>query len=95
MKKTTKRATKPKIEPIGEYKLTVCVGGNTFTTQTDDLKSAILALKPEKIVNRVLVTIEKGGKKFERNLFVFKARMIFYNPLACQFFVKNAELMLK
>ena len=91
-----KKVVKEKEEkPKGQYHMTVLLGGNTFETDTDDLKASILALKPQKIVNKVIVRIKRGDSKIEKVLFVYPARRIFNIPLATEFFVKNMILALK
>lgn len=79
----------------GKYKLSVYISGECFETKTNDLKEAILALKPEKITNKVRIIVENGDTKIEKILFVFQARRIFKIPLATEFFVKNLILALK
>lgn len=89
MKTTKKLATKPK------YKLTITLGGEVYKIQTDDIKEAILSLKPQKITNTVIIKAERGKKSVEKKVFVFLARRIFNNPLAAQFFAKSLTLILQ
>lgn len=79
----------------GEYKLTILLNGETYNIQTDDIKEAILALKPPKITNTVVIRAKRGKKVVEKKLFVFLARRIFFNPLATQFFAKSLALLLR
>jgi trehalose/maltose hydrolase-like predicted phosphorylase len=96
VKVASKAKPKPKQEPkIGKYKLTVAIGGETFETQTNDLKKSILDLKPAKITNKVIVRVEEGKKFIEKILFVFPARRVFNNSVAAEYFVKNILLSLK
>lgn len=73
----------------GEYSLSVLLGGKTFDIQTDNLKDAILSLKPEKITNKVMVTASRGDKKITKLLFVLPARRVFSNQLSAEFFAKS------
>lgn len=95
VKKLVKPKTIKKPKLTDGYKLSVYLGGECFEIETDDLKGAILDLKPEKIVNKVRIIVEKGDSKIEKILMVFQARRIFKVPLATEFFVKNLILALK
>ena len=78
----------------GEYSLSVTLGGIIFNAKTDDIKTALLDLKPEKITNTVTVAVTKGAKTIEKKLTALKARQIFFNGLACQYFTKNLTALL-
>ena len=96
---TTKRKSKKssivEAEPQGKYKLTVYMQDRVYNCQTDDLKQAILSLRPPKITNKVRIIVEEGKKKAERIMYVFPARRLFNMPLSAEFFAKNIILRLK
>jgi hypothetical protein len=89
-RKTTKSS---KIKP--KYKVIVYSMGKEFTCDTDDVKQAILDLKPTKITNKIRIIVKQGNKQAEKILFVYPARRLFSIPLAAEFFAKNIVLALK
>lgn len=91
-----KRNSKPsKIEPKGQYHLTIFLGGVRYETDTNNIAKSILDLKPAKITNKVVIRIDKGKSFVEKVLYVFPARRVFNVPLATEFFAKNIVLLLK
>jgi hypothetical protein len=88
-RKTTKSSK------VKKYKVIVYSMGKEFTCDTDDVKQAILDLKPTKITNKIRIVVKQGNKQAERILFVYPARRLFSIPLATEFFAKNIILALK
>lgn len=50
------------------YKIRVSFNMRHFECETDDLKSAILSLKPSELLTEMYITITKGGNEFEQRL---------------------------
>ena len=91
-KRINKKSSEIKIK--GKYHLTIYAMDKKFECDTDDLKQAILDLKPEKITNKIRIICTKGEKRIEKILFVYPARRIFNIPLATEFFSRNLERVL-
>lgn len=85
-----KRAVKPK-EKLAEYKLTIKLNDKVFTIESDDIRSAILSVKPEFLRTRVIIGVEKSGveKKIERMFYLQQGKMLFMNKYAMDTFIKN------
>jgi hypothetical protein len=78
-----------------KYNVSVLINGKLFKTETSDIVESILELKPEKITNKIIITVSQGDKKFEKMVFVQMAKRIFNNKLAADIFAKNAIKSLK
>lgn len=95
----TKKVSKPRkikpvevVKPVGQYTLTIQSLNKEVVVNADnpeELKQAIQSNRPTKITNQMIMTLEKGGKKVEKRLFVIQARRLFTFPINTEFFVKN------
>lgn len=94
-KKTVKKSSEPKAEKPKIYNVTVSILGKEYSIETDDIKEAILGLKPGKIAGKIIFTVRKGDSIAERVLHPFQARKLFINELMAEFFTKNIMLRLK
>lgn len=87
VKKTSavKRTYTPK-----EYKLTMRFNGDTYTVNTDDLDSAILAFKPVFLKTKIFVKIRKRKVgTYERVIFPMQGRLLFMNKTTRQVFLNR------
>jgi len=77
-----------------EYSITARINDQIYTCKTDNLDTAIqeLGLNIKNVETRMLLTIEKGGKRFEKLLFVFTTRQIFRNKMARKVFINRLIL---
>lgn len=76
------------------YKLSIQMGGETFTTEADDIFDALMEFKPAKITSKIILTIERGEKKFTRYVMPHQARRIFINAMTMKLFIKGLMTML-
>lgn len=71
------------------------VNGLEVNTDTDNLLEAISSFQPQIIKGKVLVTVVRGKKKYERLLFVPQARRLFANEFALNIFARNIQRALQ
>lgn len=100
VKKTVKKAVKtfdPKRLPniIPTYTMTLKYGDKIYTESSDDITEAILGLKPDRINNRTVFTLEYNGKKAEVMKSVPRAKRILTNRLAATLLGKYMFMRLK
>jgi hypothetical protein len=88
-KKVTPKVT-PKEKPI---KLEMFFNGLEFSTKTDDLKKAILKLKPEILYTEVYIKISKGEYVFERRFNLKQGKNLFINEDFLNVFVNNLLIL--
>jgi hypothetical protein len=99
-KPAAKKAVKPKtickIDPaVPVYKISVLINGQTFENETTSIQEALLELKPAKVTNKVIITVSEGSRKYVDALNVFRAKKVFFNKVAAEFFEKRVKLGLK
>lgn len=84
VKKTpsTPRATK-------KYSITVYMNGEVYTTKTNDIKEALLSLKPDFVHTEIDMIITKGKEVFDRHLNLRQARNLFINEDFMDIFIIN------
>jgi len=80
---------KEKTEPKAEFKVLIKMNDQEFVAETNDIASFITSLKPTFLKTKVILTIEKEGKKCEKQVFGFKGRQLFRNPLFLRTFVSK------
>jgi len=61
----------------------------------EDPVKALLSMPDEKIMEGVIITLETDGKRAERALTSFKARMAFKNKLNAFYLIKQMHWILK
>lgn len=72
-KKTSKK--KP------SYKFTLELGDKIYTSEGDTILAALIALKrPDKIMNKAVLTLEHEGKKTQQLFFPSRLKRLFYAP---------------
>lgn len=76
----------------GDYKLIVSMNDETFEAQTDDIASAIMELKPGHLKTKVVITVKYGDMEKDFVLFNVRAKRIFINRMAAEFFAKSVKL---
>lgn len=84
------------LKPGGAYKIKIEMSGDIFKTTSDDLMSAFLDFRPDKITGKLIITVEaENGRKFSRHMLPMQARRVFGggNMLALEIFVKNTMMM--
>ena len=81
-------AKKPKVEKK-QYHLNMKFNDTVFDVETDDLKEAILSIKPFHLKTRILFEIEKDDKKCGGVLSGMKGRMIFKNRISLMVFINR------
>ena len=81
--KEVKKTIKPKYELIMQF------NGETFTTKTNDIKEAILSLKPEILYTEIYITVTKGELVMERFLNLKRGRNLFINEDFINVFIIN------
>jgi len=105
-KSPAKKVVKKKKEDIVEgdkeiivsknpYELSVSIGDFNVSLETDDPVSALLDIKPAKVMQKTIFSLRQGGKSAEHFLYPLRAKRIFMNRLAAQFFVKRLLLSMK
>ena len=99
---TTRKDAVVKVETVkasskkadGKITLSVSFNGETFNTKTDDVKEALLALKPEVIKSKVIIEASANGRTTKQMLFPARAKLIFRNDIAAEVMAKNIKLLL-
>lgn len=92
-KKVTKNAvSKPAKKETFDYKLTMQFNDNEHIVETNDLDSAIFALKPTMLKTRIIIKVEKDGKKYESALPAFIGKQLMRNNLYRRVFLNRLIL---
>lgn len=76
----------------GAYHLTVAMNEEVFETDTDDIATSIMELKPGHLKTKVIIKVKFKDLEGEFVLFNVRAKRIFINRMAAEFFAKNAKL---
>jgi hypothetical protein len=85
-----------KIEsPVKLFKIKIKIGDQVFEKTATDLLEAFDDFKPEKITNKLTISVEFNGKVFERYMLPLQARRVFGggDRLALEIFVRNVLIM--
>jgi hypothetical protein len=77
-----------------KYNLTLLLNGETKKKRTENIKDAILSLKPEVLYTEVYVIVSKVGSKdkIERNLNLIQGKKLFNNEDFLDVFILNLLL---
>ena len=71
-----KKKPKPKC-----YSITLEIGGNTYQSEGETMHQALMSLsKPEKIMNKAILTVEHGDYKGQQMFMPTRLRRLFYSP---------------
>lgn len=84
-----KSISKEEIQPKAEFKVLVKMNDKEFVTETNDIASFITSLRPDFLKTKVILIIEKEGKKCEKMVFGFRGRQLFRNPLFLRTFLSK------
>ncbi len=77
------------------YELSVSIGDFKVNLETDDVATSLLEINPVKVMQRVTFEIRQGDKSISQVLFPIRAKRIFFNRMAAEFFVKRLLLSIK
>lgn len=96
IKKQRGRPRKVLLSPIlNLYKVTIAMNNDTHSFETNDLVQTLLDLKPESFKTKLVITVEKGDRKVEKQvMYSRQVRKLFNNKLTAQFFMRNIEKQL-
>lgn len=83
------RGVYPRKPKPGAFKLTVNLNREVFKCETEDIKAALVDLKPTNIKTRTIIRVENAFGFVERILMVRQAKLLFRNPLSMTIFVRN------
>ena len=83
-KKTPKKTVVKKL-----YTLEMIFNGLKKSVETNDIKKAILKLKPEILYTEIYIKIKKGDYTFERRLNLKQGKNLFINEDFLNVFVTN------
>lgn len=75
--------------PKKEYLLWLKFNDQEFTIETDDIKEALLSIKPAVLKTRILLKIQKGTQVCDKILSGMQAKQIFRNKLAMTVFLNR------
>lgn len=84
-----KPISKEKTEPKAEFKVHIKMNDQEFVADTNDIASFITSLKPTFLKTKVILTIEKEGKKCEKVVFGLRGRQLFRSPLFLRTFLSK------
>lgn len=87
-------APKPK-KSQGQFVMKLLVNGKTYESKSDDLKEAILGLKPEKITSKAFFTLEFDGKSATLVSIIPRTKRIIGNEMTAYFFGRRIFQLLK
>lgn len=87
VEETPKKVNK---KSVGEYDVYVKLNEKEISEKTDDIKSVLLAVKPDLLKTSLTIKVTKNGKIFERYLYLNDARRLFRNDLTLGIFVRDA-----
>ncbi len=71
------------------YKLKIKLNSQEKIIETDNLKEAIMSVKPAFLKTKVVMSIEKDGKTCERQIFVKMAKQIFRSDIYLDMFIRK------
>jgi hypothetical protein len=74
------------------YNLKMTLNGETHEVSTDNLREAILSLKPEVLFTEVYMTITKGDFTRDRRLSLKQGKQLFASDTALEIFLINLFL---
>ena len=74
------------------YSLEMTFNGESITVETDDVDSALKAMKPELLHTESYVTVRKGEFMAERRLSRVQTQRVFLDDVTRQVFVQNLLL---
>jgi hypothetical protein len=74
------------------YNLKMTLNGETHEVTTDNLREAILSLKPEVLFTEVYMTITKGDFTRDRRLSLKQGKQLFASDTALEIFLINLFL---
>lgn len=74
------------------YNLKMTLNGETHEVSTDNLREAILSLKPEVLFTEVYMTITKGDFTRDRHLSLKQGKQLFASDTALEIFLINLFL---
>lgn len=83
------KSTPKPIKNEPSFKILIKMNDSLFETSTDNLEEYISSLKPYFLKTKVIITVEKEGKKAERMLIGFPAKQLFRNGLFLRNFIKK------
>lgn len=77
-----------------KYNLTLLMNGETIKKRTENIKEAILSLKPEVLVTEIYVIVQKVGSKdtTERKLNLIQGKKLFRDENFLDVFIMNLLL---
>lgn len=77
-----------------KYNLTLLMNGETIKKRTENIKDAILSLKPEVLVTEIYVIVQKVGSKdtTERKLNLIQGKKLFRDENFLDVFIMNLLL---
>ncbi len=90
-----KKATAPKKEVKDSpesftYHVSVELNEKKFDIDTNDLKEAVMSVKPELLKTSVIFKFTKdGGRTIERFVYCPRAKILFTNPLTLDAFIRS------
>lgn len=79
----------------GVFHMKLEVNGKTYESSSDDLKEAILGLKPEKISSKAFFTLEHAGKSATLVSIIPRTKRIIGNEMTAYFFGRRIMQLLK
>lgn len=79
-------------KPSFEYKLTISFNDKEHVIDTNDLDLAILEIKPTILKTRIIIKVEKDGKKYESAIPAFVGKQLFRNKLYRKIFLNRLIL---
>jgi hypothetical protein len=86
--KKVKKVVK-KLQEVKLYKVEMIFNGETFLVKTNDLKEAIMSLKPEALQTELYITIQKGELEMTRKLTLVQGRKLFNDEMTLDIFITN------
>jgi hypothetical protein len=87
-KEIKKEVNKPKKE-VKEYKVVAMFNDEKFEIETNDIKEALLSIRPEMLNSEVDIKIYKGSQETERHLNLRQGRNLFINESFLDVFIAN------
>lgn len=73
-----KKVTAPKPSLV---KMTLMVGNQKYSSEGETILQALINLKkPDKIMNKAILTVEQDGKTLQQLFFPQRLKRLFYNP---------------
>lgn len=90
-----RKPAKKKIEetnvktPSKEYSLWLKFNDQEYSMETDNIKEALMSIKPANLKTRMIFKIEKGAKVCNQILSGMQARQVFRNNIAMTVFLNR------